>query len=219
MELEPATARVRISSDCTGAGFDAITETGHARGWPVTAAAGGDDGGGGGETEDLNNLFLQPEGEQHLIMHKPALCLTSTCDGMAPATRPEILRRQRSLGVVGATRTTVVDVLQANGIDPSTVSAVGRLDYETSGLLLFTSNGTLNNRIRAKSTHVVKTYELDVAGNIDAAIDWIGAHELRGEAAAMDPWPWCVASIEWHLVRSTWAISRLGSAVLSMQKR
>ena len=196
MELEPATARVRISSDCTGAGFDASTETGHASGWPVTAAVGGDDGGGGGETEDLNSacgeggeesnasnaaapaaapaaaaaaapapapapapatapsqplpqphpkdLFLQPEGEQHLIMHKPALCLTSTCDGMAPATRPEILRRQRSLGVVGATRTTVVDVLQANGIDPSTVSAVGRLDYETSGYVRV--NKTLPHR-------------------------------------------------------------------------
>ena len=46
-------------------------------------------------------------------------------------------------------------------------------------LLLFTSNGTLNNRIRAKSTHVVKTYELDVAGNIDAAVRKVNLCELE----------------------------------------
>ena len=45
--------------------------------------------------------------------------------------------------MVGEARATVVDVLRANGIDPAAVSAVGRLDYETSGLLLCTSDGTV----------------------------------------------------------------------------
>lgn len=158
---------------------------------------------------------LPRRGTGHLtiLMHKPALCLTSTCDGMKQAKRSQLLRRQRSLGTVGETRATVVDVLRANGIEPSAVSAVGRLDYETSGLLLCTSDGTMNNRIRAKVTVVVKVYELDVAGNVGAAadavtrlrepleysptsrtdpahIEWLSARELNPAEAAVDPWPW-----------------------------
>lgn len=158
----------------------------------------------------------------HYAMHKPALCLSSTCDLQPRAKRSTTLRRQRSLegghiddGVdAGAARRTIVDVLRDCRIDPAQVSAVGRLDYETSGLLLFTSDGALNRRLRAKEAGVHKVYVLDVAGRLGvdavrvarlreplrysdavrtdpAQIEWVEARALaEGAELAADPWPW-----------------------------
>jgi 16S rRNA U516 pseudouridylate synthase RsuA-like enzyme len=98
----------------------------------------------------------------HLLMNKPPCCLTSTVDEQPQPTRKTKLDRQHALG--GAAqhqqpqpqpqqqqqqqqqpqqqhRATVVDVLRANGVDPATTSAVGRLDFESSGALFFTSDG------------------------------------------------------------------------------
>ena len=160
----------------------------------------------------------------HVLMHKPALCLSSTCDDQARATHPTTLRRQRSLvdPTLGSARLltaaegprlTIVDVLRANAIEPTEVSAVGRLDYETSGLLLCTSDGMLNQRVRAKEVRVAKVYALDVAGRVEtsapalarmrepldygggawtlpAQIDWIHERKLNVVEQTVDPWPW-----------------------------
>ena len=103
----------------------------------------------------------------HLLMNKPPCCLTSTVDEQPQPTRKTKLDRQHALGGAAQQgqqqqqpqpqpqqpqpqpqqqqqqqhRATVVDVLRANGVDPATTSAVGRLDFESSGALFFTSDG------------------------------------------------------------------------------
>lgn len=161
----------------------------------------------------------------HLLMHKPPCCLSSTVDQQQKATRQTKLDRQRSLGATASSekqehRDTVVDVLLANGIDPASTSCCGRLDFESSGALLFTSDGVLNRAVRAKeASGCAKVYEVHLAGRrklldkdvarlseplwcADPALPgggvWtapadltrVRAEQLTGEALAADPWPW-----------------------------
>ncbi|NDC59628.1 MAG: pseudouridine synthase [Alphaproteobacteria bacterium] len=56
--------------------------------------------------------------------------------------------------------------------DPA-ISTVGRLDKETSGLLLMTDDGALLHRIIAPKSHVAKRYRVDLA------------RPLRGDEAAL----------------------------------
>ena len=49
------------------------------------------------------------------------------------------------------------------------VAAVGRLDRETSGMLLLTDDGALNHRLTSPRSHLSKTYRVTVA------------HDFRGD--------------------------------------
>ncbi len=74
----------------------------------------------------------------------------------------------KPLGVITAVkddrgRTTVVDIM--SDVEER-VFPVGRLDYNTSGLLLLTNDGDFANRIMHPSHKVGKTYRVRVAGNI-----------------------------------------------------
>jgi len=50
--------------------------------------------------------------------------------------------------------------------DPA-ISTIGRLDKDTSGLLLMTDDGTLLHRIIAPKSHVAKRYRVDLARPLD----------------------------------------------------
>lgn len=81
---------------------------------------------------------------RHVMLHKPAGLLTAARD-----------RRQQ----------TVMDLLPgeyaAVGCMP-----VGRLDKDTTGLLLLTCDGELNHRLLAPARHVDKTYFARVSGTL-----------------------------------------------------
>ena len=82
---------------------------------------------------------------RHVMLHKPAGLLTAARDKKQP---------------------TVMDLL------PETYAAigcmpVGRLDKDTTGLLLLTTDGELNHRLLAPGRHVDKTYRATVDGPLD----------------------------------------------------
>jgi len=57
-------------------------------------------------------------------------------------------------------RVTVVDLIDTE----EKIFPVGRLDYDTSGLLLLTNDGELSNKLTHPSGHVPKTYSVKVEG-------------------------------------------------------
>jgi 23S rRNA pseudouridine2605 synthase len=60
-------------------------------------------------------------------------------------------------------RATVMDLLR--GVKER-VYPVGRLDYHSEGLLLFTNDGELANAIMSAATHLPKTYVVKVTGEL-----------------------------------------------------
>ncbi len=57
-------------------------------------------------------------------------------------------------------RTTVVDLIDTN----EKIFPVGRLDYDTSGIILLTNDGELTNKLTHPSHNVVKTYSVKAEG-------------------------------------------------------
>ena len=57
-------------------------------------------------------------------------------------------------------RTTVVDLIETN----EKIFPVGRLDYDTSGLLLLTNDGEITNKLTHPSKNIEKTYYAKVDG-------------------------------------------------------
>ena len=82
------------------------------------------------------------------------------------STRPVYLVLNKPTGYVTTVsdpegRPTVMDLLK--GVRER-VYPVGRLDYHSEGLLLFTNDGEFANRIASAKNHVVKTYVVKVNG-------------------------------------------------------
>lgn len=93
----------------------------------------------------LDGKKLDTRLTRHLLLHKPAGILTANEDG-----------RQK----------TVMDILpdayRAMGCMP-----VGRLDKDTTGILLLTTDGDLAHRLISPNRHVDKVYEAQVDGMLD----------------------------------------------------
>ena len=83
---------------------------------------------------------------QHVLLHKPRGYVTSRRD---PAGRPVVL-----------------DLLppQARGLYP-----VGRLDFDTEGLLLLTNDGELTNRLLHPRYEIPRVYDAEVSGRVTEA--------------------------------------------------
>lgn len=90
---------------------------------------------------------IQMERKVCILLHKPTSRITSVSDPEGRKTVMELMG-----GVV------------------ERVYPVGRLDYDTSGLLLMTNDGDLTQRLLHPSFHVEKTYRTTVLGMIDKEI-------------------------------------------------
>ena len=86
-------------------------------------------------------LLHSPERPVYIALHKPRNYMTTVSDPQG--------------------RQTVMDLLR--GIKER-VYPVGRLDYQSEGLLLLTNDGEFANRITAAATHVTKTYVVKANG-------------------------------------------------------
>jgi 23S rRNA pseudouridine2605 synthase len=102
--------------------------------------------GTGDRVEIDGKPVLQHEAFHYYLLHKPAGVITSASDPRG--------------------RKTVLDILQ--GI-PVRVYPVGRLDFDTSGLLLLTNDGELAHRLMHPSFGVDKTYRIWFKEPVDSA--------------------------------------------------
>ena len=88
-------------------------------------------------------LLHPPRRKVYIAMYKPINCVTTVSD-------PE-------------GRDTVMDLLR--GVKER-VYPVGRLDYNSEGLLLFTNDGDLANSLTSAASHIPKTYLVKVNGSL-----------------------------------------------------
>lgn len=95
------------------------------------------------DTITINNKKLTVENKVYYILNKPRGVISSVSDDK--------------------NRDTVVELIdEKNRIFP-----VGRLDYDTTGLIILTNDGNLANILMHPSNEVVKTYVTKVKGKMD----------------------------------------------------
>ncbi len=104
----------------------------------------------------------KPETPTYLMLHKPRGYITTLADEKG--------------------RPTVADLVRDC---PVRVWPVGRLDWDSEGLLLLTNDGELTNRLIHPSHEVEKEYIVTVSGDLDAAVPVLeGPMELDGAPLA-----------------------------------
>jgi pseudouridine synthase len=110
---------------------------------------------GEGDTVEVDGAPVAPEALVHVMLHKPAGVVTTASDPQG--------------------RRTVVELVDA-GVR---LFPVGRLDRETTGLLLLTNDGALANHLAHPRHGVDKTYVAEVEGDP-------GAEALRRLAEGLE---------------------------------
>lgn len=94
----------------------------------------------------VNNKPLKPKEEKvYLAFHKPKNCVTTVSD---PEGRETIMKFFKRF--------------------PARIYPVGRLDYQSEGLLLMTNDGEFANAITSPKNHVPKVYHAKVNGALSA---------------------------------------------------
>ena len=91
-------------------------------------------------------LLRGPERHVYLMINKPRGYMTTVSD---PERRPTIM--------------------QLVGREHARLYPIGRLDYQSEGLLLMTNDGDLAHKLMQASSHVPKTYLVKVSGEPDEA--------------------------------------------------
>jgi 23S rRNA pseudouridine2605 synthase len=90
-------------------------------------------------------LLKAPKHQLYIALHKPNNTVTTVSDPQHRATVMDLLRGVKER-----------------------VYPVGRLDYHSEGLLLFTNDGELANAITSAATHLPKTYLVKTNGALTA---------------------------------------------------
>jgi len=70
------------------------------------------------------------------------------------------------------------------------IAPIGRLDRDTTGLLLLTDDGALNHRISSPKTHLPKVYDVELASDLrgdEAALFASGTLQLEREPEPLAP--------------------------------
>lgn len=95
----------------------------------------------GSDDITVNGKKIDKEQKVYYVMNKPKGCVTTVKDDVEG-------------------RRTVMDYLPSD----VRVYPVGRLDYDTSGVLLFTNDGKFANQMMHPRYHLPKTYEINLQG-------------------------------------------------------
>lgn len=92
---------------------------------------------------EVNGTYLRKEEKEYYILNKPEKTICSVSDDKG--------------------RITVVDLIDTK----EKIFPVGRLDYDTTGILLLTNDGTITNKLTHPSGSIEKTYFVKCDGIID----------------------------------------------------
>ena len=109
------------------------------------------------DTLALRGKTLDGRVTRHVMMHKPAGVLTAARDPKQPTVMDLLPPVYRSIGCM----------------------PVGRLDKDTTGILIFTCDGEMNHRLLSPGRHVDKVYRAVAEGKL-------GTEETEAFAAGMD---------------------------------
>lgn len=117
-----------------------------------------------GKPPPPTGLLIDPEHDTVTVSGRP----------VKPVTRHRYIVLNKPLGVITtasdeSSRTTVLDVVGDEGQGGHRLFPVGRLDADTTGLLLLTDDGDLAYRLTHPGYKVSKEYIALVAGNPNAA--------------------------------------------------
>lgn len=124
------------------------------------------------EHDDLlvDGIPLDPPPGSVVMLHKPVGYVCSTKEQGSPVIYDLLPSRFRFRAPV--------------------MAPIGRLDRDTSGLLLVTDDGQLNHRITSPRTHLPKVYEATLASDLrgdEAALFASGTLMLDGETTPLAP--------------------------------
>lgn len=97
------------------------------------------------DTVEVDGVPLHREKHVYFLLNKPREVISSAHDEKG--------------------RRTVVDILREEGVDER-IYPVGRLDYDTTGILLLTNDGALANKLMHPKFEVAKTYIAKVKGPV-----------------------------------------------------
>ena len=89
---------------------------------------------------EVDNKIIEKENKEYYLLNKPRGVITSTSDDK--------------------NRKTVTELIETN----CRIYPVGRLDYDTTGLILLTNDGVLTNKLTHPSSNIEKTYIAKVEG-------------------------------------------------------
>ncbi|WP_028043421.1 pseudouridine synthase [Candidatus Stoquefichus massiliensis] len=89
----------------------------------------------------VDNKTLEGENKVYYVFYKPKGCICSLSDELG--------------------RKTVIDYFREI---PERIYPVGRLDYDTTGLLLMSNDGEFANLMMHPSSHLEKVYEVSISG-------------------------------------------------------
>ena len=88
----------------------------------------------------------------YIMLHKPKGCVTTVKDDKTPGEGSEVKARK-----------TIMDYVN---ITDKRIFPIGRLDYDTEGLILLTNDGALANKLTHPSNEIPKTYVAKIEGTL-----------------------------------------------------
>lgn len=97
----------------------------------------------------VNNRVLEKEEKVYYVLYKPVGYVTTVSDEHD--------------------RNTVMDLITKEDKKKTRLFPIGRLDYDTSGVLLLTNDGELSNRLLKSDNNVKKTYIARIKGLFNEA--------------------------------------------------
>ena len=115
----------------------------------------------------INGDVIEPPERYTIMLHKPANFITSTSDSHERLTVMDLLPRK--YGILG-------------------VVPVGRLDFETEGLLLLSNDGDINHQLTHPSFECEKEYFVQAKGNLSKKqMDRLKDGSLMVEGSLVQP--------------------------------